>query len=161
MTQGYLCVIFVIMTKDVRDIAERYDCTLVYLFGSQANKGRRYLEGEYIVPDPSCDLDIAVAFKTPPLEVSRTYASLYKEFSEIFEPFEVDIVFIYEVDALFQYEVIKGVRIYEENKFMADEFEEGVIKKAGDVLYKKMMFDKEIIEAVEDGYFEFEYSPNP
>lgn len=149
------------MLKSIKDLAEQFGCNLIYLFGSQVDKGRRYLEGEYIVPDPHCDLDIAVTFKTPPLEVSRTYASLYKEFSEIFEPFEIDIVFLNEVDALFQYEIIKGVRIYEEDEFMADEFEEGVIKRAGDILYKKKVFDKETMEAVEDGYFEFEYSPNP
>ncbi|OGW73576.1 MAG: hypothetical protein A3J72_03980 [Nitrospirae bacterium RIFCSPHIGHO2_02_FULL_40_19] len=149
------------MIKDVMDIAERYGCNMVYLFGSQADNGRRYLEGGYVVPEPSSDLDLAVAFETPPLDVFKIYGSLYKEFSDIFEPFEVDIVFMHEVDILFKFEIIKGVRIYEKDAIISDEFEEEVIKRAGDLIYKKRIFNKEIMEAVEDGYFEFEYSPNP
>ena len=44
------------------DIAERYGCNMVYLFGSQADNGRRYLEGGYVVPEPSSDLYVSVAF---------------------------------------------------------------------------------------------------
>src|SRR3990172_1873157 len=124
------------MIKDVMDIAERYGCNMVYLFGSKADNGRRYLEGGYVVPEPSSDLDLAVAFETPPLDVFKIYGSLYKEFSDIFEPFEVDIVF--------KCEIIKGVRIYEKDAIISDEFEEDVIKRAGDLVYKKRIFNKEV-----------------
>lgn len=143
------------------DIAERYGCNIIYLFGSQVDNGGRYVRGESVAIESSSDLDIAVVFEIPPLNIFKIYGSLYKGFSEIFEPFNVDIVFMHEVDTLFQYEVIKGVRIYEKDADAADQFEEGVIKRAGDLLYKKKIFDKEIMEAVEDGYFEFEYSPDP
>jgi hypothetical protein len=32
------------MKNDIRALAERYGIILIYLFGSQADKGRRYLE---------------------------------------------------------------------------------------------------------------------
>ncbi len=67
---------------------------------------------------------------------------------------------MHEVSTLFQYEIINGVRIYEKDELLADEFEEGVMKSAEDLLYKKRIFNSEIMEAIEDGYFEFEYSPN-
>lgn len=35
------------------------------------------------------------------------------------------------------------------------------MKRAEDLLFKKRVFDKEVMEAIEDGYFEFEYSPHP
>lgn len=149
------------MINNVRDIAERYGCNIIYLFGSQMDNGDRYLRGESVAIEQCSDLDIAVCFEIPPLDIYKIYGSLYKVFSEMFEPFKVDILFMHEVDTLFQYGVIKGIRIYEKDADAADQFEEGVIKRAGDLLYKKRIFDKEIMEAVEDGYFEFEYSPNP
>ena len=161
MTHPYPRVIFENMINDINNIAERYGLNMIYLFGSQADNGGRYLRGESVAIEQCSDLDIAVCFEIPPLDIYKIYGSLYKVFSEIFEPFKVDILIMYEVDTLFQYEVIKGIRIYEKDTDAADQFEEGVIKKAEDLLYKKRIFDKEIMEAVEDGYFEFEYSPNP
>lgn len=161
MTHVYPRAIFENMINDIKNIAEQYGCDMIYLFGSQADNGGRYLRGESEALEPSSDLDIAVCFEIPPLDIYKIYGSLYKVFSEIFEPFKVDIVFMYEVDTLFQYEVIKGIRIYVKDADRADQFEEGVIKRTEDLLYKKRIFDKELMEAVEDGYFEFEYSPNP
>lgn len=66
---------------------------------------------------------------------------------------------MHEVNTLFQYEIIKGVRVYEKDEFLTDEFEEGIMKQAEDLLFKKRIFDSEILEAIEDGYSEFEYSP--
>lgn len=146
--------------KTIRVLAERYGLILVYIFGSQADEGRRYLQGEDIEPVAFSDLDIAVAFQDPPLESMRVYGELYREFSKLFEPFDIDLVFIHEVNPLFQYEIIKGVRIYEKDEPLADEFEEGVMKRAEDLSFKKRTFDKDVIEAITDGYIEFEYSPN-
>lgn len=146
--------------EKVKEIAVRYGCILVYLFGSQAEKGRRYLGGEDVVPERLSDLDIAVSFETPP-ETIDIYGSLYREFSDLFEPFEVDLVFIHEVDTIFRYEIIKGVRVYEESIETADQFEEDVLRKAGDLCFKKKAFDMEVMEAIGNGYFQFEYSPNP
>jgi hypothetical protein len=42
----------------------------------------------------------------------------------------------------------------------ADEFEERIMKKAEDLLFKKRIFDKEIMEAMQDGYVEFKYNAN-
>jgi predicted nucleotidyltransferase len=148
------------MVKKLQDIAEKYKCDLIYLFGSQAEKGKRYLSGKETAPDPFSDLDIAVSFEIPP-ETIDVYGCLYTKFSELFEPFEIDLVFIHEVDTLFQYEIIKAVRIYEKSETQADEFEEDVLKRTADLSFKKKEFDREVMEAIEDGYFQIEYSPNP
>ena len=147
------------MDKDIRSIAGRFDCLLVYFFGSQADQGRRYIEGEDVIPDAFSDLDIAVAFNKLPAEPIRLYGEIYKELSKLLEPFTIDLVFMHEVNTLFQYEIIKGVRVYEKDEFLTDEFEEGIMKQAEDLLFKKRIFDSEILEAIEDGYSEFEYSP--
>ncbi|MEK6682076.1 MAG: nucleotidyltransferase domain-containing protein [Nitrospirota bacterium] len=149
------------MKKGITDIAERFGCILIYLFGSQAGKGKGFLEGEDAAPDPFSDLDVAVAFENPPTEAMKIYGEMYKEISMLFEPFNIDLVFMHEMSALFQYEIIKGIRIYEKDEHVADEFEEEVMKRAEDMLFKKKIFDSEVMEAIEDGYSEFEYSPNP
>jgi predicted nucleotidyltransferase len=149
------------MKKDLRIIAEQFDCGLIYFFGSQAEEGRRYLAGEDVKPDLNSDLDVALALRNPPPLTISIYGEIYKEISEILEPFSIDLVFIHELDTLFQYEVIKGVRVYEKDERFADEFEEGVMKRAADLTFKKRMMDHEIMEAMKNGYFEFEYSANP
>jgi predicted nucleotidyltransferase len=145
----------------IKATAKQYGITLLYLFGSEAEKGRNYLEGGEVTPHPFSDLDVAVAFEKPPSEPMETYGHLYRELSEIFLPFNLDLVFIQEVNALFQHEIIRGVRIYARDEVEADEFEEGIMKRCEDLLFKKRILDRDIMEAVENGYLEFEYSPNP
>lgn len=147
--------------NQIEAIARKYGITLLYLFGSEAEKGRIYLEEGRISAHPFSDLDVAIAFEKTLSEPMETYGYFYREISEIFEPFNVDLVFIQEVNTLFQYEIIKGIRIYEKDEFDADEFEEGIMKRSGDLLLKRRIFDRDIMEAVENGYIEFEYSPNP
>ncbi|MEW6585668.1 MAG: nucleotidyltransferase domain-containing protein [Nitrospirota bacterium] len=147
--------------NDIRALTEKHNILLIYLFGSQAEAGKKYLQGEDVMPDTFSDLDIAVAFEKPPLEAMMTYGILYKEFSKIFDPFAIDLIFMHEMNVLFQYEIIRGVRIYERNESSADEFEEMIMKRSEDLSFKKKIFDGEVMEAMKDGYFEFEYSPHP
>jgi len=58
---------------------------------------------------------------------------------------------------LFQYEIIKGKRIFETDASLADDLEEMIMKRAEDLAFKKRVMDREILEAIEDGYIEFEY----
>jgi len=142
-----------------QEIAQKFGINLIYLFGSQAEIGERYLKGDSITPETFSDLDVAVSFKNPPQNSIRIYGEVYAEISEIFDPFHIDLVFIHEMNPIFQYEVIKGIKIYEEDERMTEDFEEMVMKKAADLIYKKIIMDREIMEAIENGYFEFEYQP--
>jgi predicted nucleotidyltransferase len=145
---------------DIRALADKHQILLIYLFGSQAEKGRKYLEGEHIMPDTYSDLDIAVALETAPTDTMNTYGILYREISNIFDPFSIDLLFMHEVNPLFQYEIIREKRIFAKDESYADDFEERIMKMAADLSFKKRTFNNEIIEAIEDGYFEFEYRPN-
>lgn len=147
--------------NQIKAIAQKYGITLIYLFGSEAERGRIYLEGEKVTPYPFSDLDVAIVFEKALPEPMETYGRLYKEISEVFVPFNVDLVFMQEVNTLFQFEIIRGIRIYARDELDADEFEEAIMKRSADLLFKKRILDHEIMEAVENGYLEFEYSPNP
>lgn len=145
---------------NISALAERHDISIVYLFGSQSDEGKRYLEGDTPLPDPSSDLDIAVVLDPPPTDAIKAYGILYREFSKIFEPFSIDLLFMHEINPLLQYEIIKGLRIYARNESYTDDFEERILKMAEDLSFKKKIFNNDVMEAVEVGYFEFEYKPN-
>jgi predicted nucleotidyltransferase len=146
---------------DVRALAEKHNILFIYLFGSQADTAKRYLNGEDIIPDATSDLDIAIFLDNPSTENIETYGILFRDFSEIFDPFILDLIYMREVNFLFQFEIIKGVRIYAKDESYADDFEEHIMKMTEDLSYKKRIFNNEIMEAMENGYFEFEYRPNP
>jgi uncharacterized protein YutE (UPF0331/DUF86 family)/predicted nucleotidyltransferase len=129
---------------EIRKIAEKYGIAFIYLFGTQAEKGARYLKGAEIRTDEFSDLDVAVAFEIPPSYPIKIYGELYKDFSKVFDPFSLDLIFMHEVDTLFQYEIIKGVRIFEKDEFHSDKFEEMIMKKAEDLAFKRRILIKEI-----------------
>jgi predicted nucleotidyltransferase len=145
--------------SNITAFAQRHNILIIYLFGSQAEKGDMYLRDETVLPDDFSDLDVAIFFETRPVEYMKTYGLLYKELSEIFDPFALDLVFMSDVSALLQYEIIKGLRIYAKDEKYADDLEEKIMKISGALFFKKKSFDAEIMEAMENGYFEFEYSP--
>lgn len=142
-----------------QEIAQKFGINLIYLFGSQAEIGERYIKGDLITPETFSDLDVAVSFKNPPQNSIRVYGDLYAEISEIFDPFHIDLVFIHEMNPIFQYEVIKGIRIYEEDERMTEDFEEIVMKEAADLAFKKRIMDRDTMGAIEDDYFGFKYKP--
>jgi predicted nucleotidyltransferase len=145
--------------SQIHAIAEKYSVSQIYLFGSQAAQGNQYFEGADAMPDETSDLDIAVSFKNPPVLPTYTYGRLYRDMGEIFHPFNIDLIFMHELDILLQYEILKGIRIYEADELIADDFEEKIMKLAGDLFINKRIMDREIMEAIENGYFQFEYIP--
>jgi len=55
------------------EIAEKYKISMIYLFGSQAEAGKRYIDGEEVSVEPYSDLDIAVYFEEIPPATILTY----------------------------------------------------------------------------------------
>ncbi|MBI5525739.1 MAG: nucleotidyltransferase domain-containing protein [Deltaproteobacteria bacterium] len=142
------------------EIAQRHGLSVVYLFGSRAQEGAAYLEDGRAASDSGSDLDIAVGFEKPPEDAVHAFGVIYKDLSAIFEPFAIDLVFVHEANPLFRYEIIKGVRVYETDPDAADALEERVIKIAADLAVKKRIMDREILEAIRDGYREIGYDAN-
>ena len=144
------------ITETLERIAQSHGLLAVYLFGSQAESASRYLQGKAFRPEAASELDVAVVFNSFKENNIRAYAELYAQLAAIFEPFEVDLVFAQEHDALFQYQVIRGIRIYHsEQTSRGCDYEEAVMRMADDLSYKKKIMMNEIMEAIEDGYFRF------
>lgn len=112
------------------------------------------MTGESVTPDMSSDLDIGLHLVDLPKNMFDFYGNLYSELSDVFEPFDIDIVFLNEVDYLMKFEIISGHRIYAQDEDFADEYEEKVMKFAEDINFKQKLFEKDFLEALRDNYFE-------
>jgi predicted nucleotidyltransferase len=144
--------------KKIDEICEKYNIALCYLFGSQQELGKVLLKGKEVeVVDRESDIDFAVLFKTPPGDSLKTYAMLSLDLQELVAPFKADLLFLHEVDYLIQLEAIKGINIYSVNDEFRDEHEEKVMMFAADELEIFKLNEKDLLEAIDNGYFEFEY----
>lgn len=148
--------------KKIIEICTRYDVALCYLFGSQKEQGLALLHGDEIeVEDPESDIDFAVSFISPLEDAVDTYAKLSLELGELVFPFQVDLVFLHEVDHLIQFEAMKGINIFAVGELVKDTYESTVMAFAADETEIFKQNEKDFLEAVRDGYFKFEYQAHP
>jgi len=146
------------MMKKIDEICKRYNIALCYIFGSQAEIGKALLEGREIeLKDPEADIDFGVFFEDPPENSLKAYADISIEFQALVTPHRADLIFLHEVDHLVQLEAIKGINIFSLNEDLKESYEEKVMMFASDELEIFKLNEKDMFEAIEDGYFEFEY----
>lgn len=144
--------------KKIEDICEEYGLALCYIFGSQKEAGETLLDGKCLeIEDPESDIDFAVLFISPPENPLEKYALLSLDIQDIFSPFRADLLFLHEVDHLIQLEVIKGINVFSVNEQVRESYEEKVLAFASDELEIFKRNERDLLEAIKDGYFEFEY----
>lgn len=144
--------------KRISAICEKYNVALCYLFGSRQKEGAALMEGRQVeIADPESDIDFAVLFKTLPENNLDTYALLSMDLQDIVAPFRADLLFLHEVDHLIQLEAIKGIVVYESDEERREEYEQRVMKFAADEREFFRRNEQDMLEAIRDGYFEFEY----
>ena len=136
------------------NIFKKFGVKLAYLFGSQREAGTSFLSGLPVNVEGPSDLDIGVVFGGLPADRFGVYGELFADLSSHFEVFRVDLVFLQETDALFQYEAIRGELVFCADELFLDDYEEMVMKQAADLAYKKLEFESDFLEALRDGYFE-------
>ena len=144
--------------KQIEEIAKKYDLALCYIFGSQKEKGEALLKGKQIkITDPESDIDFAVLFTTVPKNSLEVYASLILQLQDLVSPFKADLLFLHEVDHLIQLEALKGINIYTKDEVYREAYEEKVMMFASDELEIFKRNEADFFEAIDNGYFEFEY----
>ena len=140
------------------DICEQYGIALCYLFGSQQERGQALLAGENVpVVDEQSDIDFAVLFRTPPAAPLDLYARLSLDLQDLVAPHRADLLFLHEVDHLVQLEAIRGINIYAVDEKTRDEYEHIVMMFAADELEIFKRNERDQLEAILNGYFEFKY----
>src|SRR4030042_4062707 len=144
--------------EKIDKICKKYNITLCYLFGSRQNEGKAVLYGEKLeIVDTESDIDFAVLFTRYPENTLETYASLSVDLQELVSPFRADLLFLHEVDHLIQLEAINEINIYTTKNAFREAYEEKVMMLASDELEIFKLNEKDLFEAIENGYFEFEY----
>lgn len=122
--------------NQLEKICREYSIALLYLFGSQAEKGLEVLSGNSVEPlDTLADLDLGVVFDSKlqsPEQIPKLYSDLYNHLEDIFKPFRLDLVFLQEQHSVFQSEVVLGICIYYESQSYREDFEENIMRRAAD-----------------------------
>jgi len=137
------------------------------LFGSQAQIGYDLLRGRKKSSfDPLGDLDLGIVFLSNKVvkDIKRKlnlYGVIYEEFSAIFSPLKLDLVFLEETDYLIQYEAINGINIFKASDITLANYVEKVTKWAADWSVEVRLFQQEVMEAIRDGQITVEYNFNP
>jgi len=117
-------------------ICERYNVSLMYLFGSREKLAMQIIEGS--MPenrDPLADIDVGVVFSTAlPVgrERARLYSLLFNDLEDVFLPFALDLVFLEENHAVFQAEAVKGQCVYAASTDARLDYEEAILRRACD-----------------------------
>jgi hypothetical protein len=142
----------------IEEICQKYKVGLCYIFGSQKEIGMAILNGEHAeMKDAESDIDFAVLFEALPLNSLEIYARLSVDFQGLVSPFKTDLLFLHEVDHLIQLEAIKGINIYSKDQENKEAYEAKVMMFAADELEIFKLNDRDFLEAIDNGYFEFEY----
>ena len=144
--------------KQIEEICKKHNLSLCYIFGSQKEEGKALLDGKQVeIADTESDIDFAVLFTKPPENPLEAYALLSLDLQDVVYPFKADLLFLHEVDHLIQLEAIKGTNIYSIDDEFREAYEEKVMMFASDELQIFKLNEKDLFEAIDNGYFEFEY----
>lgn len=116
------------------------------------------LKGKQVdILDAESDIDFAVRFIVSPSNSLDVYANISLDLQSLVSPFKADLLFLHEVDHLIQLEAIKGINIYSLNEKYKENYEEKVMMMASDEYEIFKLNERDLLEAIDDGYFEFEY----
>jgi predicted nucleotidyltransferase len=146
------------MIKGINSLCAQNGISLCYLFGSRQQEGLARLRGDQVqIDDPESDIDFAVFFISPPESPLLTYAKLSIDLEELVSPYQADLVFLHEVDHMIQLEAIQGINIFAADDEFREDYEAKVMAFAADETIIQQKNEKDFLEAVRDGYFEFKY----
>lgn len=122
--------------NDLEKLSKTNMISLIYLFGSQAQKGLALLNGVSVEADDYLeDLDIGIVLRDelPSAEKMPTfYSNIYNQISTLFEPLKLDLVLLQEQHSVFQAEAVYGICIFAESIFIQEEYEENILRRAAD-----------------------------
>ena len=143
---------------NITEICEKYKVALCYIFGSQQEQGLALLQRRHVsLTDSESDIDFAVLFKDVPKNHLDVYARLSLDLQDLISPFKADLLFLHEVDHLIQLEAIRGINVYSSDDAFRETYEEKVMMFASDELEIFKLNERDFFEAIDNGYFEFEY----
>jgi len=136
--------------EKLREICQKYNIALVYLFGSQKENSLKLLNGEKVeINDPLADIDVGIVFSQDIESIPerhKVYSNLYNDFEDLFLPYHLNLVFLQECHSIFQTEALLGICVYSISEEFKDAYEMIVLRRSADFKY---VLDKYTEEALE------------
>lgn len=138
--------------KLLAEICRKYNIKLVYLFGSQKDAAFQIINGNPVeIKDRLADIDVGIVFRQPLPEAKQRlelYADIYGEMLDLFDFYNLDLVFLEENHSVFQTEAVKGICVYFSSEKEKDEYENMVLKRAADFLPFLEKYYEELLEEI-------------
>jgi predicted nucleotidyltransferase len=117
---------------EIERIAQEHGLLAVYLFGSRAEDGLKLMSGE-LVERAGSDLDIGVVFRQGKVHIERLFP-VEDALEKLLPEMRLDVVGLQRVDALFQFDAIRGYRVAAPDPDVADSWELDVMRSAAELL---------------------------
>jgi predicted nucleotidyltransferase len=115
-------------------LCRQYGIHILYAFGSRSKEAYAWLAeaGTTLPPGPS-DLDVGVK-PAEPMDV-RQKVELAVALEDLFGVNRVDLVILPEADPFLATNVIRGERLFADDRYLADEYDLYILRRAGDLLF--------------------------
>ena len=120
--------------KKMNQIAERFELSIIYAFGSNAGALLEWIEHERFELSISSSSDVDIGVKPYPGEKLSVQEKVYLTMAleDLFAVRNIDLVVIPEVDPFLAANIVRGERIYCRNEYEADEYDLYILRRAGD-----------------------------
>ena len=118
----------------LNQICDKYQIDILYVFGSRSEEIMTLINEKNKISNLSgSDVDIGVKI-SPRVNLSiEQKVLLTQELEELFCALRVDLVCLTEADPFLAAKIIRGERLYARDKYLADEYNLYVLRRAGDL----------------------------
>lgn len=115
-------------------VCRRFGVQILYAFGSRRNEARAWLsESNTTLTTGGSDLDIGVK-PTERMDV-RQKVELAIALEDLFGVERVDLVVLPEADPFLAANIIRGERLFADDRYLADEYDLYILRRAGDLAF--------------------------
>ena len=115
-------------------ICQKFGVTTLYVFGSQVQTAQDWIEGRQgDRPQGPSDVDVGVRIVAGRKLSITEKVTLALALEDLFASIRVDLVILNEADPFLAAEVIRGERLFAQDKHEADEYDLYVLRRAGDL----------------------------
>ena len=125
------------MTNQAEALAQlcrQFNIDIMYAFGSRAGEVREWLSGErpQLPPDPS-DVDIGVKAAPGTTLSVHDKVRLALALEDLLGVARVDLICLADADPFVAANIVRGVRLYARDSYLADEYDLYILRRAGDL----------------------------
>lgn len=120
----------------LHQLCQQFQVDILYLFGSRAEEVQQWLAGQRACLSGSTS-DVDVGIKLLPgvrftLDEKVELAIALEDFLDVGR---VDLIYLPDADPFLAANVIRGERLYAQDKYRADEYDLYILRRAGDLAY--------------------------